>query len=72
METNGNRLNTNRHNWMQKLVVWYRIKQLEREFQSSERFQKYCEKIQCFNLAESEKADQEKIRKKIEGLRARH
>src|SRR5436190_23853064 len=54
----------------QKLMFWFRLKKLERQLRSSRRFQNYCQKIGCENLAGLEALSGEQIHKRIEQLKA--
>jgi hypothetical protein len=54
--------------WKQ-FVLWCRLQKLEHEFRSSERFQKVCEEIQCFILAELEETHRTKIAEEIRRLK---
>jgi hypothetical protein len=54
----------------QRIVVWFCVRRLERELRQSQKFQRQCEKIRCFTLAELEKVEQEKIKAKITRLKA--
>src|SRR5262245_61847095 len=47
------------------LTRWVGTKKLELQLWDSRRFQRYCEKIDCFNLAELEKARQEQLKREI-------
>jgi hypothetical protein len=55
--------------WFLKLVIWFRIKRLDYELKSSKRFQQYCKRIRCFNLAELEECGQKQIQWNIVQLR---
>jgi hypothetical protein len=54
--------------WKQ-FVLWCRLQKLEREFRSSERFQKDCEEIHCFILAKLEETHRTKIAEEIRSLK---
>lgn len=47
--------------FLEKLKAWLRLKKLKHEFRRSQRFQKACEKLKCFNLAEAERRYRLKI-----------
>jgi hypothetical protein len=47
--------------WRAKFIAWWRLQKLEREIRRSRRFQKFCEKHGCMNLAEMEKSYREKM-----------
>jgi hypothetical protein len=48
---------------------WLEIKRLQWEFRSSERFQKQCERLQCFGVAELEQNYRKELARKIESLK---
>ena len=50
---------------LEKIKKWFRLKRLEREFRSSEQFQKLCEKLKCPHLAEYEQRHRSEIVEKI-------
>jgi hypothetical protein len=51
--------------WWRRAVSWFQVKRMERELRSSEKFQKQCEEIRCFNLAEMEEGYQARLKEKI-------
>jgi hypothetical protein len=56
--------------WKDRLAVWLRLKLLEQELRESERFQKFCARNGCKNLAEVEANYQEKITRQIKDLKS--
>ncbi len=50
---------------IEKIKRWFRLRRLEREFRSSEQFQKLCEKLRCLRLAEFEQRHRSEIAEKI-------
>jgi hypothetical protein len=54
-----------RAGWIERLRLWCRLKELERELRNSEKFQRECEQMRCFNLAELEQKYRESIAEKI-------
>src|SRR5438309_1392038 len=58
-----------RPSWRQRLMTWFRLKKLEHELRSNKNFQKECEKIHCFILAELTEKDQINLREKIRKLK---
>jgi hypothetical protein len=52
-----------------RLVRWVRVKKLEFQLWDSERFEKYCERIRCFNLVELEKASRRRLEQELSRLK---
>jgi hypothetical protein len=50
-------------------VSWFQLKKLEQESRSSRRFQKQCERLRCFNLAELEERHRQNVEGTIAELR---
>ena len=55
--------------WIKASSSWLKRKRLEREFKDSEKFQKECEKLHCFNLAKIERDFREKLAEQINELK---
>ena len=53
----------------QRLMLWLRLKMLERELRNSRHFQNYCQKINCKNLAELEGRVSAQIHGRIKQLK---
>jgi hypothetical protein len=56
--------------WWKKILNWFRVKKLQFEIHSSRRFQKECEDIECFALAENEKEFQAELSAEIKKIKA--
>lgn len=51
---------------LQRWITWLRLKKLRHELRTSEAFQKECEKLGCFVLADLEKRHRAEIEAKIQ------
>jgi hypothetical protein len=61
----------NRDRWtttLEKIKGWLRHRQLAREIRNSENFQKECEKMHCFHLAELEGKHRAELQEEIQQL----
>jgi hypothetical protein len=70
LETNAESLTTHWQDWRQRIAAWCQMKKLEMEFRDSEKFQKRCEQIRCFNLAALEEDYRAEIKEKIKRLKS--
>ncbi|MDB6025962.1 MAG: hypothetical protein JWM68_2185 [Verrucomicrobiales bacterium] len=55
--------------WFAEVLAWFELKKLEREFRSSEKFQRECEKLRCFHLAKMEEGLRGRIAAEINELK---
>ena len=51
--------------WFHWALAWFQLKKLEYELRDSKKFQRECEKLRCFILADLEKNYRKQIQDKI-------
>ena len=57
--------------WFGRFSTWLHLKKLQREVRNSERFQKKCEQLRCFALAELEEEHRMSVVKRLKRMESR-